>query len=185
MSINEFAELNRAFVIGSFLRKDHPLLATRLRLAVKGGAKLSILHAADDDLLIDVANKMIVAPSDWLAALSEVVVAVAKAKEIAAPAGFEAITASDAASKIAASLLSGDASSTSKAVLLGNAVTQHAQAAALHAAAQWIAENTGAKFGYLTEAANTVGAQPGQRQQRQRAGLHDAEASLRAAERRA
>src|SRR5471030_1614271 len=44
MSINEFAQLNRAFVIGSFLRKDHPLLATRLRLAVKGGAKLSILH---------------------------------------------------------------------------------------------------------------------------------------------
>ncbi|WP_295994523.1 NADH-quinone oxidoreductase subunit NuoG [Rugamonas sp.] len=154
MSINEFAELNRAFVIGSFLRKDHPLLATRLRLAVKGGAKLSILHAADDNLLIDVANKMIVAPSDWLAALSEVVVAVATAKEIAAPAGFEAITASDVATKIAASLLSGE----NKAVLLGNAVTQHAQAAALHAAAQWIAENTGAKFGYLTEAANTVGA---------------------------
>src|SRR5476649_1106274 len=158
MSINEFAQLNRAFVIGSFLRKDHPLLATRLRLAVKGGAKLSILHGADDNLLMDVANKMIVAPSDWLAALSEVVVAVAQAKEIAAPAGFEAITASDAASKIAASLLSGDASSTSKAVLLGNAVTQHAQAAALHAAAQWIADQTGAKFGYLTEAANTVGA---------------------------
>ena len=158
MSINEFAQLNRAFVIGSFLRKDHPLLATRLRLAVKGGAKLSILHGADDNLLMDVANKMIVAPSDWLAALSEVVVAVAQAKEIAAPAGFEAITASDAATKIAASLLSGDASSTSKAVLLGNAVTQHAQAAALHAAAQWIADQTGAKFGYLTEAANTVGA---------------------------
>src|SRR5471032_2600188 len=146
MSINEFAQLNRAFVIGSFLRKDHPLLATRLRLAVKGGAKLSILHGADDNLLMDVANKMIVAPSDWLAALSEVVVAVAQAKEI---------TASDAATKIAASLLSGDASSTSKAVLLGNAVTQHAQAAALHAAAQWIADQTGAKFGYLTEAANS------------------------------
>src|SRR5471030_2373231 len=154
MSINEFAQLNRAFVIGSFLRKDHPLLATRLRLAVKGGAKLSILHGADDNLLMDVANKMIVAPSDWLAALSEVVVAVAQAKEIAAPAGFEAITASDVATKIADSLLSGE----NKAVLLGNAVTQHAQAAAQHAAAQWIADQTGAKFGYLTEAANTVGA---------------------------
>ncbi|MBJ7309552.1 NADH-quinone oxidoreductase subunit NuoG [Rugamonas sp. CCM 8940] len=154
MSINDFGQLNRAFVIGSFLRKDHPLLATRLRSAIKGGAKLSILHAADDDLLMTVANKMIAAPSDWLAALSEVVVAVAKAKEVAAPAGFEAITASDAANAIAASLLSGD----NKAVLLGNAATQHPQAAALHAAAQWIAEHTGAKLGYLTEAANTVGA---------------------------
>ena len=154
MPIVEFGQLKRAFVIGSFLRKDHPLLATRLRLAVKGGAKLSVLHATDDDLLMDVANKMIAAPSDWLNALSQVVVAVAKAKEVAAPAGFENVQASDAATAIAASLLSGE----NKGVFLGNAAVQHPQAAALHAAAQWIAEQTGAKLGYLTEAANTVGA---------------------------
>ncbi len=158
MSITEFGQLNRAFVIGSFLRKDHPLLATRLRTAVKGGAKLSILHATDDDQLMNIANKMIVAPSEWLSALSQVVVAVAKAKEVSAPAGFEGVQASDVANAIAASLISGDASSTTKAVFLGNAATQHPQAAALHAAAQWIAEQTGAKLGYLTEAANTVGA---------------------------
>jgi NADH-quinone oxidoreductase subunit G len=154
MSITEFGALNRAFVIGSFLRKDHPLLATRLRSSVKNGAKLSILNATDDDLLMKVANKMIAAPSEWLSALSQVVVAVAKAKEVSAPAGFEGIEASDAATAIAASLLSGE----NKGVFLGNAATQHPQAAALHAAAQWIAEQTGAKLGYLTEAANTVGA---------------------------
>ncbi|MES2162618.1 MAG: NADH-quinone oxidoreductase subunit NuoG [Pseudomonadota bacterium] len=154
MSITEFGQLNRAFVIGSFLRKDHPLLATRLRTAVKGGAKLSILHATDDDQLMNIANKMIVAPSEWLSALSQVVVAVAKAKEVSAPAGFEGVQASDVANAIAASLISGE----NKAVFLGNAATQHPQAAALHAAAQWIAEQTGAKLGYLTEAANTVGA---------------------------
>ncbi|MET3129911.1 NADH-quinone oxidoreductase subunit G [Oxalobacteraceae bacterium GrIS 1.11] len=154
MSIAEFGQIKRAFVIGSFLRKDHPLLATRLRASVKGGAKLSILHASDDDQLISIANKMIAAPSDWLAALSEVLAAVAKAKDIAAPAGFENIVASDVASKIAASLMAGDHG----AVLLGNAATQHPQAASLHAAAQWIAQQTGAKLGYLTEAANTVGA---------------------------
>jgi NADH-quinone oxidoreductase subunit G len=154
MSITEFGALNRAFVIGSFLRKDHPLLATRLRTAVKGGAKLSLLSATDDDLLMNVANKLIVAPSEWLSALSQVVVAVAKAKEVAVPAGFDGVQASDAAAAIAASLISGE----NKGVFLGNAATQHPQAAALHAAAQWIAEQTGAKLGYLTEAANTVGA---------------------------
>ncbi|WP_317203827.1 NADH-quinone oxidoreductase subunit NuoG [Janthinobacterium sp.] len=154
MSIAEFGLIKRAFVIGSFLRKDHPLLATRLRASVKGGAKLSILHASDDDQLIKIANKMIAAPSDWLAALSEVVAAVAQAKAVAAPAGFENIVASPVATAIAASLMAGDKG----AVLLGNAATQHPQAAALHAAAQWIAEQTGAKLGYLTEAANTVGA---------------------------
>jgi NADH-quinone oxidoreductase subunit G len=153
MSITEFSGLKRAFIIGSFLRKDHPLLAARLRLAVKQGASVSILHASDDDLLMPVANKMIKAPSDWLAALSEVVAAVALAKSIAAPAGFERIEASAEAKQIAASLLSGEP----KAVLLGNAVMHHPQAAKLHAAAQWIAQNTDAKFGFLTEAANTVG----------------------------
>src|SRR5450830_345033 len=79
MSIVEFSQLNRALIIGSFLRKDHPLLTARLRQAVKSGAKISIVHATDDDLLMPVANKIIAAPSAWLSALSEVVVAVAQA----------------------------------------------------------------------------------------------------------
>ncbi|MES2262343.1 MAG: NADH-quinone oxidoreductase subunit NuoG [Pseudomonadota bacterium] len=156
MPIADVSALKRVFVIGSFLRKDHPLLATRLRAAVKSGAKLSVLHGADEENLITTANKIIAAPSDWLAALSQVVSAVAKAKEIAAPSGFDAIDASDAAKAIAASLLSGDAT-TAKAIFLGNAAVSHPQASALHAAAQWLSEQTGAKLGYLTEAANTVG----------------------------
>jgi NADH-quinone oxidoreductase subunit G len=158
MPIAEFSNIRSAFVIGSFLRKDHPLLATRLRAAVKSGATLSVLHASDDDLLIPVANKMIKAPSDWLAALSDVVAAVAKAREIAAPAGFESITPSAQADAIAASLMAAGADNSRGAVLLGNAAVQHPQASSLHAAAQWIAEQTGAALGYLTEAANTVGA---------------------------
>ena len=153
MSIVEFGQLNRAFIIGSFLRKDHPLLAARLRQAVKSGAKISVLHGSDDDLLMPVANKIIAAPSAWLAALSEVVVAVAQAKGVTAPAGFENIQASDAAKQTAASLLSGE----SKGVFLGNAAAQHPQASQLHAAAQWIAEQTGAKLGYLVEGGNAVG----------------------------
>jgi NADH-quinone oxidoreductase subunit G len=153
MPIDEFSQLNRAFVIGSFLRKDHPLLAARLRHAAKRGAKVSVLHAADDDLLLPIANRLIKAPSAWLSALSEVVAAVAQAKGIAAPAGFEGIAASDAAKAIADSLLSGER----KAVVLGNAAAQHPQASQLHLVAQWIAQQTDAKFGYLTEAANSVG----------------------------
>ena len=153
MPIAELSHLQRAFVIGSFLRKDHPLFATRIRAAVKAGGKLSVLHASNDENLIDTAHKIVTAPSNWLAALSGVVAAVAKAKGVAAPAGFEAIVASAEAEAIATSLLSGER----KAVFLGNAAVAHPQASALHAAAQWIAEQTGAKLGYLTEAANTVG----------------------------
>nr|WP_314623665.1 NADH-quinone oxidoreductase subunit NuoG [uncultured Noviherbaspirillum sp.] len=153
MSIAEFAELKRVFVIGSFLRKDHPLLAARLRAAVKGGAKLGILHGSDDDLLMPVAAKMIAAPSAWLSALGEIMAAISVAKTVALPAGFENVDASESAKLIAASLLSGEP----RAVMLGNAAAQHPQASQLHAAAQWLAEQTGAHFGYLTEGANTVG----------------------------
>ncbi|MDM5179990.1 NADH-quinone oxidoreductase subunit NuoG [Massilia sp. DJPM01] len=156
MPIAELSLVKRALVIGSFIRKDHPLVATRLRAAVKGGAKLSLVHASDDELLIPTANKIIAAPSDWLAALSSIVAAVAAAKGVAAPAGFEGIEATAAAKAIAASLNTGDANLPG-VVLLGNAAAHHPQASALHAAAQWIADQTGAKFGYLTEAANTVG----------------------------
>jgi len=61
----------------------------------------------------------------------------------------------DEAKAIAAALLSGQ----KKAVLLGNAAAQHPQAASLLALANWIGAQTGASVGYLSEAANTVGAQ--------------------------
>jgi NADH-quinone oxidoreductase subunit G len=152
MPISELSNVASAFVIGSNLRKDHPLVATRLRNAIKNGAKLAVLGGTDDDLLMTTAAKIVAAPSDWLAALSDVVAAVAAAKEIEAPAGFNNITATDNAKAIAATFAKEGA-----VVLLGNAVSHHPQGAAIHAAAQWLASTTGAKFGYLVEAANTVG----------------------------
>ncbi|HEY2189410.1 MAG TPA: molybdopterin-dependent oxidoreductase, partial [Caldimonas sp.] len=46
-----------------------------------------------------------------------------------------------------------------KAVLLGNAASQHADAAVIERLARWIAEQTGATFGWLGDGANAVGAQ--------------------------
>jgi NADH-quinone oxidoreductase subunit G len=157
MPIAELSNLQRVLVVGSFLRKDHPLAALRLRAAVKSGAQLSIVHGSADDNLIPTANRLVVAPSDWLAALTEIAVAVAAAKSIAAPAGFDGIEAGDVAKAIAATLVVENVADLPGAVLLGNAAANHPQASQLHAVAQWIAEQTGAKFGYFVEAANTVG----------------------------
>jgi NADH-quinone oxidoreductase subunit G len=63
MSIPELSALDRVLVVGSFLRKDHPLIAHRLRQAAKRGAKIYKLHSADDDWLMPIAGKKIVAPS--------------------------------------------------------------------------------------------------------------------------
>jgi len=155
MSIVEFSELRNVLVIGSFLRKDHPLLTARLRQSVKLGSRVSVLHASDDDLLMPIANKFICAPSAWLSALTEIMLAVAEVKGISAPVSKIAI--SDVARAIATDLLAGEKTGVQNAVMLGNAVTGHPQFLKIHAVAQWIAEQTGVKLGYLTEAANTVG----------------------------
>src|SRR5690242_5100078 len=125
MPIAELSTVKRVLVVGSFLRKDHPLAATRLRTAVKSGAKLAIIHGSNDDNLIPTAGRIVAAPSDWLAALSSVAVAIAAAKGIAAPAGFEGIEATDEAKAVAAILAVDNAADSLGAVLLGNAAAQH------------------------------------------------------------
>ena len=167
MSIAEFAALDRVLVVGSFLRKDHPLLAERLRQSVKHGAQVSILHSAADELLITLAHQSLVAPSRLPRALAEIVVAAAAAAGTPVPAALAGIEASDVAKAIAASLAGGagadgksadkGARKGGKGILLGNFAQQHPQAAQLHALAQSLAELTGARLGFLTEAANSVG----------------------------
>jgi NADH-quinone oxidoreductase subunit G len=143
--------LDRVLLVGSFLRKDHPLLALRLRNAVKRGCQASVIHAVDDDLLMRVANKAIIAPSAWVDLLAQVAVAIARIKGVAALAA--GIEPSAVAQTIADSLCSGG----NAAILLGNAAVQSPQAAQIAAWAQWIAETAGAHFGVLGEGANSVG----------------------------
>src|SRR4051812_18406759 len=73
--ISQLNGLERVLVVGSFLRKDHPLLAHRLRQAAKKDAQISFLHSVADDNLIRAANSLVVPPSLLPSALAEVVVA--------------------------------------------------------------------------------------------------------------
>jgi NADH-quinone oxidoreductase subunit G len=141
-SIADLDKLNSVLVVGSTLRADHPLLAHRLRQAVKQGAQLNLINPVDDDLLCHVANKAIVSPDVMVATLAQVRRALA---------GESADAISQA---IAASLKQGER----KAVLLGNLAQHHPRYAELHALAQQVAQLAGAKFGFLGEAANSVGA---------------------------
>ena len=155
-TIASLSNLQRVLVVGSFLRKDHPLFAQRIRQAARNGAEVHSINAARDDWLMTMATQSSVAPSGWLQALADVATAIGASNGASngasAPANGHA---TDAAKAIAASLLSGER----KAILLGNAAAQHPQASRLLALANWIGAQTGASVGYLTEAANTVGAQ--------------------------
>jgi NADH-quinone oxidoreductase subunit G len=151
-SIASLSTLQRVLVVGSFLRKDHPLFAQRIRQAARKGAKVHSLHAVHDDWLMPLASMTTAAPSGWLQALANVAAAIGESSGASSPLAGQA---TDDAKAIAASLLSGER----KAILLGNAAAQHPQANSLLALAHWIGAQTGASVGYLTEAANSVGAQ--------------------------
>ncbi|RIX82761.1 NADH-quinone oxidoreductase subunit NuoG [Acidovorax cavernicola] len=158
-SIASLTQVQRALVVGSNLRKEHPLFAQRIRQAVRKGAALSVITSSSlmadrGAWAIDVAQSSIVEADQWVEALAAVAAAIGQTNGAAAPLAPK--NAPDAAAQaIAASLLSGER----KAILLGNAAAHHAQAGSLLALANWIGAQTGATVGYLTEAANTVGAQ--------------------------
>jgi len=153
MKIAEIDGLDRVLVAGSFLRKDHPLIAQRLRQATKRGTELNIVHATDDDLLMKVANKAIVAPLAIAGTLLAIAKATAEIKGVAVPPAAQSAAVTDAARKIAASLASGK----NAGILLGNLAQQAGNASGLHQAAQALAAVLGARFGFLGEAANSVG----------------------------
>ena len=152
--IDDLSTLDRVLVVGSFLRKDHPLFALRLRQAARHGGQVHSVHALADDWLMPMGTNLVAAPSQWVAALAQVAAVVAAARGVPAPVPVQGEPAA-AAQAIAASLLSGSR----KAVFLGNAAAQHPQAAELLALADWIAAQCGATCGYFGEAGNSVGAQ--------------------------
>jgi NADH-quinone oxidoreductase subunit G len=151
-SIASLSTLQRVLVVGSHLRKDHPLFAQRIRQAVRKGAQVNAVNSRVHDWAMPVANTLVAESGVWVQALAQVAASIAREKGVASPWNVATSVESDA---IARSLLGGER----KAVLLGNAAAHHAFAASLLAVAQWIGEQTGASVGYLTEAANTVGAQ--------------------------
>ncbi|MFZ1712621.1 MAG: NADH-quinone oxidoreductase subunit NuoG, partial [Nitrosomonas sp.] len=72
MSIAEISNLQSILIIGSTLRKDHPLLAQRVRQAVHKGAQLNLVNPVDDDLLTKTENRAVVAPSRMLEILVQI-----------------------------------------------------------------------------------------------------------------
>ena len=157
MPVADINTCDRLLIVGSFLRKDQPLLAQRIRQSVKKGSQANVVHSSDDDLLMTVANKAIVAPDAMLDTLKQVLKALAAENKADLPAAVQqavaSVTVTDAARAIALSLAGGE----KVAVLLGNFAQQHPQAAQIAVVCEQIAILAGASFGYLGEAANSVG----------------------------
>jgi len=142
MKVADLERLQSVLLVGSTIRKEQPLIASRLREGVKRGLALNTVHVAADELLMPVARSIAARPSALAAELAGV----------AAAARNE--SASESAKAIAASL----AQAERKAIFIGNYAQQHPDYAAILSAAHETAKATGAIVGILPDGANAVGA---------------------------
>lgn len=151
--VAELDTLDRVLVIGSFLRKDHPLMTQRLRQSAKRGTQISAIDIAGDDPLLKLTARATVLPDALANTVAQVAVALAKLKAQPVPASLSSVEPDAVTQTIAQSLASGER----VAVLLGNSAVNAPTATMIAANAQLIAQLSGAKLGFLTSGANTVG----------------------------
>lgn len=157
MRVGEIDSLDRLLVIGSFFRKDHPLIAQRVRRGIKRGLKVSAINPAFDDWQFTITDKAKIPPSEIPIFLASVVKALAAEKNTTISASLASVIAdvkvTDEAVAIARSLLSGR----TRAVWIGNFAVQHEHFSVIHALGAEIARLSDSKFGVIGEAANSVG----------------------------
>ncbi len=161
MPVTYMSRLKRMLVVGSNLRKDHPLMAHRIRESVRWSGELNMINAHEDEFLGKVHAKRIVAPSQLAATLAGVCRALAELKNLPVPELAAHGVIDDTARKMAESLAGGDPGTSgggTHAVFLGNMAQHHPGYSQIHALAQEVARLAGASFGVLGEAANSVGA---------------------------
>jgi NADH-quinone oxidoreductase subunit G len=148
-AIAEVDALQSLLVVGSNLRRELPLLAHRVRKAAKAGAKVWFLNPAKFQYLFPVADHLVAAPAGQLAELNALLSAAG-----ATPVGGVTATVTDRHRAI----VEGLRGSQRKAIWLGALALRHSQYSALRAAAQALAEATGAPLGILAEGGNAAGA---------------------------
>lgn len=121
---------------------------------MRWAGQLNLINAADGEFLGTVHAKRIVAPSQLAAALAGVCRALAELKNLPVPD----IASGGVADAIARTMAESIAGGETRAVFLGNMAQHHPGYAQIHALAQEVARLSGASFGVLGEAANSVGA---------------------------
>jgi NADH-quinone oxidoreductase subunit G len=158
MGIAELGSQQAVLLVGSTIRREHPLVAHRLRQGAKKGLAVNVVHVADDDLLMPVAGRLVARPSGLAAALASV--ARALAEETGKPLQGEVARAAAGVpvGEAARAVAKGIAGRERAAVLLGNYAQQHPDYAVLAAIAHEIARVAGARLGILAQNANSVGA---------------------------
>ncbi len=157
MGVDDLERLDAALLVGSWTRKEHPIVNHRLRKASLAGASVMHLDVMAHDLNLASAARVVVAPSKIAERLAAVTAAAAR-RAARWPEGLEALTEGveidEDAERMARTLIEADRG----AILLGPQAISHREAAAVRGLAAGLADLTGATLGTLDEGANPAGA---------------------------
>ena len=150
--VADVEKIGAAWLVGTNLRHELPLVNHRIRKAAKRGAKIYALNATDVDSNYAFAGETIAAPH---ALVDEALKLAAAAGSL--PAELAALVegiAVDAAAQAAIKALT-DASAS--IVVLGEAAAMHPQASILRAAARHVAKATNSGYNEVPLGANALG----------------------------
>jgi len=151
LAVAELESVDAALVIGSHLRKEQPILAHRLRKAALAGGRVVMINPADYPHQFPIERSLVTGP----AALVDELAGIAAAVGAMLPLSIhQPEQPSDAQRAIGELLRRGERS----VVLLGALAQAHPAYGLLVQITRAIATATGARFGFLAPAANSVGA---------------------------
>ena len=157
-SLADLENNNAVLLVGSWLRKDQPIAAHRVRKAFRKGAKIMAVNAVDYDFNFDLEEKMISSPAEMVNSLAAITKALLTLSGKPAAEGLDTllsnVTASDAALDIAKHLYSADKAT----VILGTQAMLQPQLADLRALSNAIAELADATVSTMSDGANAAGA---------------------------
>ena len=145
-NMEELTSSKSIFVVGSIIREEQPLLAHRIRNAVKQGTKLSYLNVLTEDLLCKVENQITRDPREIAYFLAQVLKASGSTD-----LDLSNVEVSKEATSIANSLKDGY-------IVLGEVAKSLPNYSEILVLANHLAKHLGAKLGVLSGRANEVGA---------------------------
>ncbi len=157
MAIADLEKLDAALLIGSWARKDQPLLGHRLRKAALRGGRISAVNPLRYAFHFPLAEHLVHDPRELPAQLAAIAKALLVLSGQPAPEGLEKllenVNVHESHRRIATDLFEGERA----AVFLGLQALSQTNLAELRALAGVIAEQAGAAVGYFSDGANAVG----------------------------
>ena len=149
--INDILQVKSLLLVGSLIRSEQPLLAHKIRQAVKRGLELNSINVLKQDFLCVVKNDVILDPREITEFLGNILKVLDPDNKVV---DLLELTPSIQAQNIATSL-----KNESSLILLGEIAKSHPQYSVIQQLVQAIANITNSKIGFLAGSANEVGAQ--------------------------